>query len=134
MRRGNQLNDQYFAYQYDAEGRVKYSVSTGQWQYPMYNALGQRVEECQGTATDGMTLTYPVDIFGQRTGTFAQWPSQKWTGWNVYWASVAGQRLNMGGADAYIDHSDVIGSTTMETDPTGGVQWQIAYYPWGQIL
>src|SRR5690242_13681872 len=40
----------------------------------------------------------------------------------------------MGGADAYIDHSDVIGSTTMETDPAGGVQWKIAYYPWGQIL
>jgi RHS repeat-associated protein len=49
-------------------------------------------------------------------------------------AQIAGQRLNMGGASAYIDHADVIGSTTMETDPAGGVQWKIAYYPWGQIL
>jgi RHS repeat-associated protein len=81
-----------------------------------------------------MTLTYPVDIFGQRTGTFAQWPSQNWTGWNVYWSQVAGQRLNMGGASAYIDHADATGSTTMETDPAGGVQWKIAYYPWGQVL
>jgi hypothetical protein len=54
-------------------------------------------------------LTYPVDIFGQRTGTFAQWPSQNWTGWNVYWSEVAGQRLNMGGASAYIDHADAVG-------------------------
>src|SRR5690242_7139489 len=69
-----------------------------------------------------MTLTYPQDIFGQRTGTFAQWPSQGWTGWNVYWSQVAGQRLNMGGADAYIDHSDAVGSTTMETDPAGAVR------------
>jgi RHS repeat-associated protein len=47
---------------------------------------------------------------------------------------TAGQRLNMGGSSAYIDHSDAIGSTTMETDPAGGVQWKIAYYPWGQVL
>src|SRR5690348_2946022 len=131
---GDLLWDGGSTYEYDAEGRVKHSYSTGQWQYPMYNALGQRVEDYQGTATDSLTLTYPVDIFGQRTGTFAQWPSQNWTGWNVYWASVAGQRLNMGGADAYIDHADAVGSTTMETDPTGGVQWKIAYYPWGQVL
>src|SRR5690348_6361649 len=124
--------DQYFAYQYDAEGRVKYSVSTGQWQYPMYNALGQRVEDYQGP--DTLTLTYPVDIFGQRTGAFAQWPSQNWTGWNVYWSQIAGQRLNMGGSDAYIDHSDAVGSTTMETDPAGGVQWDVTHYPWGRVF
>jgi hypothetical protein len=47
---------------------------------------------------------------------------------------VAGQRLNMGGASAFIDHADAVGSTTMETDPAGGVQWKIAYYPWGQGL
>jgi RHS repeat-associated protein len=101
----------------------------------VYNALGQRVEDYQSDAQGNpMTLTYPVDISGQRTGTFAQWPSQNWTGWNVYWSQVAGQRLNMGGASAYIDHADAIGSTTMETDPAGGVQWKIAYYPWGQVL
>jgi RHS repeat-associated protein len=129
---GNQSNDQFFAYQYDAEGRVKYSTSTGQWQYPMYNALGQRVEDYQGP--DTLTLTYPRDIFGQRTGAFAQWPSQNWTGWNVYWSQIAGQRLNMGGASAYIDHSDAVGSTTMETDPAGGVQWDVTHYPWGRVF
>src|SRR5690348_16245728 len=129
---GNQSNDQYFAYQYDAEGRVKYSVSTGQWQYPMYNVLGQRAEDYQGP--DTLTLTYPRDIFGQRTGAFAQWPSQNWTGWNVYWSHVAGQRLNMGGADAYIDHADAVGSTTMETDPAGAVQWDVTHYPWGRVF
>jgi RHS repeat-associated protein len=46
---------------------------------------------------------------------------------------VAGQRLNMGGSSAYIDHSDAVGSTTMETDPAGGVQWDMVRYPWGQI-
>ena len=97
-----------------------------------YNALGQRVQEYQGT--DPMTLTYPRDIFGQRTGTFAQWPSQNWTGWNVYWSQIAGQRLNMGGADAYIDHSDAVGSTTMETDPAGAVQWDVTHYPWGRVF
>ncbi|TAM83607.1 MAG: hypothetical protein EPN47_05720 [Acidobacteria bacterium] len=60
-----------------------------------YNALGQRVQDCQGI--DPMTLTYPRDIFGQRTGTFDQHPSAGWTGWDVYWSQVAGQRLNMGG-------------------------------------
>jgi RHS repeat-associated protein len=101
----------------------------------MYNALGQRVEDYQGHGQGNpMTLTYPVDIFGQRTGAFAQWPSQNWTGWNVYWASVAGQRLNMGGADAYIDHSDAVGSTTMETDPAGAVQWDVTHYPWGRVF
>ncbi|HET7214458.1 MAG TPA: hypothetical protein VFL79_12770 [Terriglobia bacterium] len=36
----------------------------------------------------------------------------------MFW--VAGQRLNMGGSSAYIDHADAVGSTTMETDPAGG--------------
>ena len=129
---GDLLWDGGSNYEFDAEGRVKHSYSTGQWQYPTYNALGQRVQDYQGI--DPITLTYPRDIFGQRTGAFAQWPSQNWTGWNVYWSQIAGQRLNMGGASAYIDHADVVGSTTMETDPAGGVQWKIAYYPWGQIL
>ena len=114
------MNDIWSTYEYDAEGRVTHSYSSGQWQYPTYNALGQRVQDYQGT--DPMTLSYPIDIFGQRTGTFAQWPSQGWTGWNVYWSQIAGQRLNMGGASAYVDHSDVVGSTTMETDPAGAVQ------------
>ena len=35
-------------------------------------------------------------------------------------ARMAGQRLNMGGSSAYIDHADAIGSTAMETDPAGG--------------
>jgi RHS repeat-associated protein len=101
----------------------------------VYNALGQRVEDYQSDAGGNpMTLTYPMDISGQRTGAFAQWPSQNWTGWNVYWASVAGQRLNMGGVDAYIDHSDAVGSTTMETDPAGAVQWDVTHYPWGRVF
>ena len=70
---GDQLNDQLFSYQYSAEGRVKLSHSIsnsvsqcstvdpstpGQWQCPMYNALGQRVEDYQADALgDGMTLT-----------------------------------------------------------------------------
>ena len=39
----------------------------------------------------------------------------------------------MGGSSAYIDHADAVGSTTMETDPAGGLQWDIVYFPWGQI-
>jgi RHS repeat-associated protein len=46
---------------------------------------------------------------------------------------VAGQRLNMGGASAYIDHADAVGSTTMETDPAGAVQWDVTHYPWGRV-
>ena len=52
----------------------------------------------------------------------------------MYWSQIAGQRLNMGGADAYIDHSDVVGSTTMETDPAGAVQWDVTHYPWGRVF
>jgi filamentous hemagglutinin len=38
----------------------------------------------------------------------------------------------MGGASAYIDHADAIGTTTMVTDPSGAVVWDITRYPWGQ--
>ena len=38
----------------------------------------------------------------------------------------------MGGASAYIDHADAIGSTTMETDPSGTVVWDMVNGPWGQ--
>ena len=56
------------------------------------------------------------------------------TGKDLAAAQIAGQRLNMGGADAYIDHSDVVGSTTMETDPAGAVQWDVTHYPWGRVF
>jgi len=80
-----------------------------------------------------MKLYYPRDIFGNRTGIWDDHLSVGWVGWDVYWSQVAGQRLNMGGSSAYIDHSDAVGSTTMETDPAGGVQWDMTYFPWGQI-
>jgi len=130
---GNLLNDNTYTYQYDAEGRVTHSYSTGQWQYPVYNALGQRVEDYQGTASTSLKLYYPRDIFGHRTGIWDDHSSVNWVGWDIYWSQVAGQRLNMGGASAFIDHADALGSTTMETDPAGGVQWDITYFPWGQI-
>ena len=57
-----------------------------------------------------------------------------WSGWDVYWSEVAGQRLNMGGSSAYIDHSDAVGSTTMETDPSGTVDWDVVHYPWGRVF
>jgi hypothetical protein len=47
---------------------------------------------------------------------------------------VAGQRLNMGGASAFIDHADAVGSTTMETDPSGAVVWDVTHYPWGRVF
>ncbi len=80
-----------------------------------------------------MKLSYPRDIFGQRTGIWDDHSSVNWVGWDVYWSHVAGQRLNMGGSSAYIDHADAVGSTTMETDPAGGVQWDMTHYPWGQV-
>ena len=41
------------------------------WQYPLYNALGQRVEDYQADAQGNpMTLTYPRGIFGHQTGTW----------------------------------------------------------------
>ncbi len=39
----------------------------------------------------------------------------------------------MGGASAFIDHADAIGSTVMETDPSGAVQWDVVNGPWGQV-
>jgi hypothetical protein len=44
-------------------------------------------------------------------------------------SQVAGQRLNMGGSSAFIDHADAIGSTTMETDPSGAVDWDMVNSP-----
>ena len=38
----------------------------------------------------------------------------------------------MGGASAFIDHADAIGSTTMETDPSGAAVWDVVNGPWGQ--
>jgi RHS repeat-associated protein len=112
---------------------VKHSYSTGQWQYPMYNALGQRVQDYQGAGTDSATLTYPVDITGRRTGTWDQWPAQNWTGWDVYWARVAGQHISMGGTYSWLAHADAIDSTTMVTDQTGTPVWDQVFGPWGQI-
>ena len=89
------------------------------WQCPVYNALGQRVEDDQSDG-QGMQLYYPRDIFGDRTGIWDDHPSAHWVGWDVYFSKVAGQRLNMGGSSAYIDHADAVGSTTMETDPAAG--------------
>ena len=68
-----------------------------------------------------METTYPRDIFGQRTGIWDDHSSVNWVGWDVYFSRVAGQRLNMGGASAYIDHADAVGTTLMETDPAGTV-------------
>jgi RHS repeat-associated protein len=79
-----------------------------------------------------MTLTYPRDIFGDRTGAWDNRPSAHWLGWDVFWSRIAGQRLNMGGNSAYIDHADAIGSTTMDTDPSGTVVWDQVNGPWGQ--
>ena len=39
----------------------------------------------------------------------------------------------MGGGSGYIDHADAIGSTVMETDPAGAVQWDVVNGPWGQV-
>ncbi len=39
----------------------------------------------------------------------------------------------MGGGRAFIDHADAIGSTTMETDPSGAVLWDVVNGPWGQV-
>ncbi|TAM80931.1 MAG: hypothetical protein EPN47_13685 [Acidobacteria bacterium] len=50
---GDLLWDGGSNYEYDAEGQVKHSYSTGQWQYPMYNALGQRVQDYQGDGPGG---------------------------------------------------------------------------------
>jgi RHS repeat-associated protein len=144
---GNQLDDQYNDYQYDAEGRVKLSsslsnplsqcptsVTPGPWQCPMYNALGQRVEDYQADSQgNALTLTYPVDITGRRVGTWDQWPAQNWTGWDVYWERVAGQHISMGGGDSWLAHSDAVDSTAMVTDETGAVVWDQVFGPWGQI-
>ncbi len=121
-------------YPYNAEGRVTHSSATGQWQYPTYNALGQRVEDYQSAgSSDSLKLYYPRDVFGQRTGIWDDHSSVNWVGWDVYWSHVAGQRLNMGGSSAYIDHADAVGSTVMETDPSGAVVWDITRYPWGRV-
>ena len=47
---------------------------------------------------------------------------------------VAGQHISMGGADSWLAHSDAVGSTTMETDPAGAVQWDVTHYPWGRVF
>jgi RHS repeat-associated protein len=100
----------------------------------MYNALGQRVEDYQADSQgNAMTLTYPVDITGRRTGTWDQWPAQNWTGWDVYWSRVAGQHISMGGGDSWLAHSDAIGSTTMVTDETGAWVWDQVFGPWGHV-
>ncbi|HXH49842.1 MAG TPA: hypothetical protein VNM47_10890, partial [Terriglobia bacterium] len=134
-------------YLYDAEGRVKLSfiltnplsqcptsTTAGPWQCPVYNALGQRVEDYQADSQgNAMTLTYPVDITGRRVGTWDQWPAHNWTGWDVYWSRVAGQHISMGGTYSWLAHADAIDSTTMVTDQTGAVVWDQVFGPWGQI-
>ena len=76
---------------------------------------------------------YPRNSFGHRTEVFEYHPSVGWTGADVWWARVAGQRLEMGGSTSYLAHVDAVGSMVMETDQTGAVTYDIRYYPWGQL-
>ncbi|HXH50760.1 MAG TPA: hypothetical protein VNM47_15565 [Terriglobia bacterium] len=58
------------------------------------------------------------------------WPFR--TGWDVYWARVAGQHISMGGTYSWLAHADAIDSTTIVTDQTGAVVWDQVFGPWGQ--
>ena len=43
----------------------------------------------------------------------------------MWWARVAGQRLEMGGSTSYLAHTDAVGSMVMETDQTGAVTYDV---------
>jgi RHS repeat-associated protein len=120
-----------YNYQYDAEGRLVSLLRTdrGDFRYPMYNALGQRVRELRAaTPTTSQTLDYPRGIFGYRAGVF----NEGWGGWDIYDTRVAGQVMQLGSGLEYFLHTDAVGSTTMDTDNTGAVDRDITFYPWGQ--
>ena len=68
---------------------------------------------------------YPRGIFGHRMEVFEYHPSVGWTGSDVWWARVAGERLELGGSTSYLAHTDAVGSMVMETDQTGAVTYDV---------
>ena len=109
---------------------MKYSTCNGGWQYPMYNALGERVQDDQPDASNNPRyLMYPRGIAGHRMEVFEYHPSVGWTGSDVWWARVVGERLEMGGSTSYLAHTDAVGSMVMETDQTGASTYDTRIIP-----
>ena len=113
-------------YEYDAEGRVKYSASTGQWQYPMYNALGQRVERFLPNGS--YTLDYPFSLSGEELGTYSA-GGATWFGENV---PAAGRILVQYDSPIRMQHVNNLGTTTVVTNEAGAELEDQLFYPWGQ--
>jgi len=77
--------------------------------------------------------TYPRGISGHRMETFEYHPSVGWVGADVWFGRVAGyDRLELAGSTSWLDHTDAVGTITMQTDPTGADTWDATHYPWGQ--
>ena len=65
--------------------------------------------------------------------TFEYHPSVGWVGADVWFGRVAGyDRLELAGSTSWLDHTDAVGTITMQTDPTGADTWDATHYPWGQ--
>ena len=109
---------------------MAYSTDGTTWQSMIYNALGQRVANIYPDGTYTRTLSYPRDISGHRTEAFEDNPGV-WAGADVWWGRIAGQRLEMGGSTSWLDHTDAVGTMTMQTDQTGAVEGDATYGPWG---
>ena len=106
-------------YQWDAEGRV-ISVDGGStWAYT-YNAEGQRVQEAY-TGGANQLLFDPAGNWLGMAGLFSA-VHLKGINWMLY----------IGGG-AYFIHSNHLGSTGMETSPSGAVVEDMAFYPWGTV-
>jgi RHS repeat-associated protein len=109
-------------YNYDAEGRIS---ATGGYNY-YYNGDGVRVAKVDGSAgriywpdESGESLN-ETDLSG---GTVAR---------NVYWGGTQIARQDSGGNWTYLLH-DQLGSTRMALNASGGVVYDVDYYPFGTV-
>jgi len=123
---GDMTADGSCSYTWDAEGRLTSVGGTGcSAASYTYNALGQRVEKLVGSST------YTEIVYGAFGQTLAFHNRSTWTDQFFYLGATPFAKYQ--GNVTYFIHGNLLGSTTMVYNHTGGtvVQDEI-FYPWGE--
>jgi RHS repeat-associated protein len=107
-------------YQWDAEERVASVDGGSTWSFT-YNALGHRVQWAYAGGAD-QHLFDPSGVWLGNVGEYSV----------VWWGDKA-LAVYLWGNTTLFNHANVIGSTSMRTNQSGGPSEDIVYYPWGDV-
>jgi hypothetical protein len=108
---------QVHTYQWDAEERVSAVDGGSTWDFT-YNALGDRVQWAYTGGAD-QHLFDPAGVWLGNVGEYSV----------VWWGDKA-LAVYLWGNTTLFNHANVIGSTTMRTNQSGGPAEDTVYYPW----